>query len=274
MELREQLAAGSVGHVERVPTVSDANTRIQCAVHSETPATYVCRHLRSGVACGFHCSDEDLSDPWPDAWCDLCEADVDADGQPREFTADDLSLLCTGCYEVTRARNTTIPAPLRSMQLEVSEAEFGELARQACDRCQVRQDAVMRAWPLVESGAWFYDGLTRTIRFFEDPAAPGVVADVTVVGSFSQRSHTWLWSWANSEYSASERAKVEPLRTFGEVRGIERFHRGQWPAEEIDGWEVTQIAADLYGADAIYRAPMDHLFVFMLLNRFRSYHAS
>lgn len=248
--------------------------RIQCALHSETAATFVCRHLRVGVACGFHCSDEDPDDPWPDAWCDLCDADVDEDGELREFTADDLSPLCTGCYEITRARNSKIPEPLRSGQLDVSEAEFGELARQACDRCQLRQDAAMRAWPLFASGRWFYDSLTRTIRFFDDPAAPGVVADVTIVGSFSQRSNTWLWCWANAEYSASERAKVEPLQTFGEVRGIEKFQSGQWPAEEIDGWEVTQIAADLFHADAVYRAPMDHLFVFMLLNRFRSFHAS
>lgn len=40
-------------------------------------------------------------------------------------------------------------------------------------------------------------------------------------------------------------------------------------AEEVDGWELTQIAADLSNAAAIYRAPFDGLHVFFLLDRFR-----
>ena len=44
--------------------------------------------------------------------------------------------------------------------------------------------------------------------------------------------------------------------------------------EEVDAWEVTQIAADLMGAPAVYRAPMQHLFVFMLLDDFRIVHPS
>lgn len=254
--------------------MSDASMRVQCERHSETAAAFVCRHLRTGIGCGFHCSDEDPDDAWPDAWCDSCEAVYFDENEPEEMTADNLSLVCTGCYEVIRARNSRVPETLYPGQLDVDEDEFSELARYACERCQVRQDAAVRAWSLFGSGQWFYDSLTRTIRFFDDPAAPGVVADATIVGSFSQNSHTWLWAWANAEYTESERISVEPLQTFGYVRGIPKFYKSQWPAEEIDGWEVTQIAADLFQADAVYRAPMDDLFVFMLLNRFRSYHAS
>lgn len=255
--------------------MSDATLPVQCELHSETPATFVCRHLRAGIACGFHCSDEDPADPWPDAWCDLCEADMEEAGEGHGWSAADLSLSCTGCYETIRMRNQSIPGPLHAGQLDVSPLEFIELARQACERGHVRQEAAMRTWPMFASAKhWYYDSHTRTLRFYNDPASPGVVADVTIVGSFSQRSNTWLWCWANAEYSEPQRARMEPLQVFGEVRGIEKFQSSQWRGEEIDAWEVTQIAADLFQAEAVYRAPMDHLFVFMLLNRFRSYHAS
>jgi len=245
---------------------------VQCELHSETPATFVCVHLRSGVACGFHWSDEDPEDPWPDAWCDRCEAKFEEEG---ELEASDLCVVCTGCYETVRGRNVPIPEPIHPGQLVVSAAEFGALAHQACERCKVRQDAAIRAWPkFAKASSWYYDSLTRTIRFFDDPASPGVIADVTIAGSFSQTSNTWMWCWANDEYPDAERAKVAPLEVFGDVRGIEKFRSGQWAGDEIDGWEVTQIAADIFQAEAIYRAPMDHLLVFMLLNRFRSYHAS
>ena len=44
-----------------------------CGAHGETPATFVCRHVADGVACGFHANPPAPDNPWPDAWCDLCE---------------------------------------------------------------------------------------------------------------------------------------------------------------------------------------------------------
>ena len=60
------------------------------------------------------------------------------------------------------------------------------------------------------------------------------------------------------------------VRVFGEVRGIRKLAEAHFEADEIDGWELTQIAAYLLGADGVYRAPMDHLMVFMLLDNFRT----
>ena len=56
--------------------MSDAQ-KIICGAHGETPATFLCQHLSAGVACGFHVADAP-GDPWPDAWCDLCEEAVQA----------------------------------------------------------------------------------------------------------------------------------------------------------------------------------------------------
>jgi hypothetical protein len=112
--------------------------------------------------------------------------------------------------------------------------------------------------------------LARTLRFYDDATGEAVVADVTVTGSFSTRTNTWMWAWGNDNYPDEERAKVDPVRVFGEVRGVERLARVHWPAEEVDGWEVTQIAAELLGAEAVYRAPVEHMLVFMLLSGFRT----
>ena len=79
-----------------------------------------------------------------------------------------------------------------------------------------------------------------------------------------------MWSWGNEAYDDRARGRVAPARIFGEVRGIRRLAEAHWPAEEVDAWEVTQIAAYLLEAEAIYRAPMEHLLVFMLLRNFRT----
>ncbi len=250
--------------------MSDATKPVHCNKHGETPATFVCRHVLSGVACGFHHSSDDPDDRWPDAWCDRCEAAFERDGAWNDANDPDISLMCTGCYELARERNEYLPPPLEAGQLAVSTDEFAALAYEACERCTVRQDAARDAWEKFASGKrWHFDAETDTIRFFDSPTGETVVADVTITGSFSKKSDTWLWAWANQNYAESARAAMNPVRVFGEVRGIEQFQNGHWSAEEVDAWEVTQIAADLLGASAIYCAPMEHMLVFMLLDNFQ-----
>lgn len=253
--------------------MSDPEKRVECALHGETAATFVCRHLRFGVGCGFHASADDANDPRPDAWCDVCEAAFQRYGEWNASNEPEISLLCAGCYDTARARNMYVPAPLVAGQLEVLEAAYAELATAACERCKVRQRAAQEAWPRFrESKRWHYDDEARTLSFFDERPGTAVVADVTITGSFSTRTSSWMWAWGNDGYSAAARAAVDPVRVFGEVRGIEKLRSAHWDAEEVDGWEVTQIAADLLGASAIYRAPFDHLMVFMLLSRFRTEH--
>jgi hypothetical protein len=249
--------------------VSESDKRVECELHGETPATFVCVHLCSGVGCGFHCATDDPDDAWPDAWCDLCEREWNYGNEPK------IQLLCTGCYETVRTRNRYVPAPVVPGQLVVTPDDYRELARQACDRCRVRQEATRTAWPKFgASKRWDYDPDTQTITFSDDPASDRVVADVTLAGSFSTTTNTWLWAWDNGNYTDAQRRAMDPLRVFGEVRGIDQFREPHWNAEEVDGFEVTQIAADLLGATAIYRAPFDHLRVFMLLNGFRTVYPS
>jgi len=253
--------------------MSDPEKRVQCSLHGETPATFVCRHLRFGVGCGFHASAEDAGDPWPDAWCDRCEAAFQRYGEWNASNEPEIRLLCAGCYDTARVRNGYVPAPLVPGQLQVDEAAYAELACAACERCKVRQEASKKAWPkFAASKRWHYDDEARTIRFFDERPGMAVVANVTITGSFSTRTSSWMWAWANDGYSDAERAAVAPLRVFGEVRGIEKLESGHWNGEEVDGWEVTQIAADLLRAEAVYRAPFDHLLVFMLLNELREEH--
>jgi hypothetical protein len=255
--------------------MSDAEYPVKCASHGSSPATFVCVHLVGGVACGFHGSAEDPTDRWPDAWCDLCEAAFQREGDWNESNTPELKVLCTHCYETVRKRNESVPAPLRLGQLSMTEDEFRSFARATFDRCDERQRAAMRRWPLFKTHKrWFYDAEASTIRFYDSERDEYLLADISIAGSFSTRSNSWMWVWGNDVYSDAERSKIDPIRVLGEVRGIEKLASTPWPADEVDGWEMTQIAAALLGAEAIFRMPSDHLMVFMLLDRFRLVHPS
>jgi hypothetical protein len=250
--------------------MSDPSEQILCERHGKatpTPVTFVCRHIHDGCGCGFHdCGDE--GDEWPDAWCDKCEAILERMGEwTDEMASRDLTVLCTGCYEEARSKNRRIPAGVEPGQLATDEEAYRRLVAAAHRDCNDRQARAFARWQFDAKGRWHYDG--SALWFFDVGDTSAVTAEVEIVGSFSTRSNTWMWAWGNEEYSAHARAKVLPVQVFGEVRGIEKLTSADWAADLVDAWEVTQIAAVLLDAEAIYRAPMNHLLVFMLLRGLR-----
>lgn len=85
-----------------------ANT-IQCETHGECLETFVCEHLSGETAgLGFNRDQPTAKHPFPDAWCDDCELIRVAHGgwnNESEKLAK-IVLLCSGCYERARIRNT------------------------------------------------------------------------------------------------------------------------------------------------------------------------
>jgi hypothetical protein len=83
--------------------------KIKCDTHGEGEKTYVCTHLvEESAGLGFNRKEPAVDNPFPDAWCDNCElirATNDGWNEETEKLAK-ISLLCSGCYERARIRNS------------------------------------------------------------------------------------------------------------------------------------------------------------------------
>ena len=82
---------------------------VHCDIHGETEQAFVCTHLSVGaVGLGFNRNEPDVENPFPDAWCDECEQiRATHDGWNKESEGrTKIVLLCSGCYEHARIRNT------------------------------------------------------------------------------------------------------------------------------------------------------------------------
>jgi hypothetical protein len=92
--------------------------RIQCDTHGDSQKTYVCKHLLGeSFGLGFNRRDPTPKNPFPDAWCDECEivrAASEGWTEQSERIAS-ISLLCSGCYERARIRNTHTSVTLRDL---------------------------------------------------------------------------------------------------------------------------------------------------------------
>jgi hypothetical protein len=89
-----------------------------------------------------------------------------------------------------------------------------------------------------------YDRDLLTGRFWwSDAGVAKVGAGFIPVGSLSMESKTWLWSWANPSLAGLNMEDMERLREFGEERSIIKLSEPKWTADEVDGWEMTAVAA-------------------------------
>jgi hypothetical protein len=86
---------------------------VHCGTHGERERAYVCTHLvGDSVALGFNSDETTEENPHPDGWCDDCEIIRVEHGGWNEESENliELALLCSGCYELSRIRNTR-PSP-------------------------------------------------------------------------------------------------------------------------------------------------------------------
>jgi len=83
--------------------------KIECPTHGESQKTYVCIHLLGRTAgLGFNRNEPTDDNLFPDAWCDDCEliraAHNGWNDESQKLVR--ISLLCSGCYQQARIRNT------------------------------------------------------------------------------------------------------------------------------------------------------------------------
>jgi|CXWL01.1.fsa_nt_gi hypothetical protein len=234
---------------------------VTCGSHGERAGAYLCQHLIDGSNLGFHWGlDEENPDSiWPDAWCDDCDAMLPRNGEWGEITRAfvGVKLVCDLCYEQARSRNW-----------RQDTGVFDRLCCEAVAYLKDKQAETMKEFRISEYERYDWDQDTGQLIFSHNGKAR-VIGDIAFVGSISVTSNTWLWSWANTSLMESVRGGIREVRRYGEENGFIKLASARWTASEVDGWEMTAIAAFLLSAIGAYRTPKDNGFTFMIISKIR-----
>lgn len=242
--------------------MSDDDRHIECSRHGTREVTFVCQHLSSiGDVVGFQVGvDEEHPDElWPNAWCDACERVRADEGEWNDRSAAfaRIQLMCDGCYEAARARHW-----------RQDETAFAALVQESMTYLQSRQDRLFAEYHLGDYGRYDWDQETGVLSFSREGHV-ALVADFQMVGSTSTMSNTWLWSWANPSIDERVKHRLRDVRKFGDHHRYLKLSCAKWAAEEVDGWEMTSIAARILGAEGAYRTPDEHGCSFLVLSNIR-----
>jgi hypothetical protein len=143
------------------------------------------------------------------------------------------------------------------------ESDFQIWKHEAVHEAKALNEQCVREFRL---GSWprWEANLEQGRFYFVEDGIPRVAASVVVVGSYSTKSETWLWSWANERIPSTAKDGMEVVRDWGGREGIRDLTEPKFPADEEQGWELASVALRLLNAICIYRYPFSSGFVWVV----------
>jgi hypothetical protein len=225
----------------------DSPQFVTCPAHGKSTATFVCVHLANATSSGLGIHYETSStEPWPDLLCEDCAFDPDWN---EANALDRIKLLCSRCWEQAFANNSG-----------VQHGDPAGWLDEAMSRGERRQRRWTESYGILEARRYRYE-LEATppwLGFGREGTRFDVLCDPVVIGSWSARSNTWLWGWANSWWSAELTRPVVRVKRAGEKLGIDRLWRSGFEGTEPMAWQVCLAALDLLpDFSGVYRSPTD-----------------
>ncbi len=224
--------------------------RLDCDTHGKAYSTFIREHLAANPVQRWHCDYPTEDVLWPDAWCSKCEAEYLKEGEWNETnkSVGSITSLCHNCYLDAKARSVDY---LQGRELELWESFVVD----CYEKMIQKQELMNKKFSFGKHETWHVD-LKSGELVFSNSGVPAVIANVELVGSVSNRSKTWLWSWANFSSRESLCQRIKAVREYGESKGFPCLIIPQWRAEEIDGWKMSGVAAHVLDAPGVYRAPV------------------
>ena len=132
-------------------------------------------------------------------------------------------------------------------------AGLGVLLLQGRDMIERTASVHAARWGLGTAERWDLDQTMAVIRWtFPDKTAE---APAQILGSYSPRSGSWLWAWANDSLRPATRTASEAARDWGAANGQALLTRPRLEVTEEQADEITAIAFRVTMATGFYRAP-------------------
>lgn len=113
---------------------------------------------------------------------------------------------------------------------------------------------------------WDFDQETAEIVFSEN-GNKKTIAKVSLIGTYSTNSESWMWGWGNNSLLPHLTQKLDKVREFGEEHNIELLTDRVWSATEDAGWAMAAVVFHIIGGEGVYRGVDDSSEIFFLLHK-------
>lgn len=118
---------------------------------------------------------------------------------------------------------------------------------------------------------WGLDQDKGILRFMDERGAIRIETPVTIVGTYSKSSGTWMWGWANQSLVPAITAATSAVRDYGVSNGIPDFTEPKVVCDEQEAWAMAAAAWTIIGGSGVYRAPTGAGYAFLLMGQITSH---
>ena len=133
--------------------------------------------------------------------------------------------------------------------------DYNDFAQTCIDELKVLQAKFQDDYDVDWYENWFYNQVTGLLTFS--------TGDIELnfkfidVGSFSEKSNTWKWSWDNDSTLDNVKEKTNLVREFGIRSNFSKLVNGYFESDEFEAWEFAAIAAKITKGIGVYRPVND-----------------
>jgi hypothetical protein len=149
--------------------------------------------------------------------------------------------------------------------LEISD--YKSFAEACVEELKILQDKFQNDYDVDWYDNWFYNQSTGLLTFSTDDQELNF--KYFAVGSFSEKSNTWKWSWDNDSTLDIVKEKANIVKKFGQRFNFSKLTTGYFDSDEFEAWEFVAIASKLANGIGVYRPVNDRqLKMFFVVTEF------
>jgi len=145
----------------------------------------------------------------------------------------------------------------------MEQEEFTKLIKQSREYLLEQQEIIKAKYGLDNYERMDYEQESGEM-IFTLKSNKKVIMTYQVVGSVSDRSNTWMWSWDNPYLLDNVKEEMLKVKAFGEKHGIDKLIQPKWPGNEDDGWAMTAIASHILKAKGAFSFLSEEMMVFVV----------
>jgi hypothetical protein len=145
--------------------------------------------------------------------------------------------------------------------------DYDGFAETCVEELKVLQDNFQNEYDVDWYENWFYNQATGLLTF--STGDQELNFRYFNVGSFSENSNTWKWSWDNDSTLEKVKEKAIMVKEFGQSLNFPKLTTCYFDSDEFEAWEFLAIAAKLTNGIGVYRPVSDRqLKLFLVITEF------
>ena len=146
----------------------------------------------------------------------------------------------------------------------MTDKEFDAFLDKCYQELKSKQDLLFSDYGLGKYDEYWFDQVAESIQFKKDGKVELEFIAIPV-GSWSGKSNSWMWAWANNSITEELKQKALKIKGLAEYTGFDVFEKEAFEADEIMAHELTAMAVHHLKAIGMYIVPSENLKTFLAL---------